>query len=202
MTQLPIAELGAVLPSPAPSEELKLRLAQRRSTPAQSITAPGPSPEEIDAILTLGARSPDHGKLFPWRFVVLGPTSRDQIAGTLRTMADGQRAPDKARAVLAKLTAAPVSVLVISSTVPNAKPIWEQELSAGAVCMNLLHAAGAYGYAANWITDWYSFDPEAAALFGVKPDEKVAGFIHIGSTTEAPLERARPDVASLTTRLP
>lgn len=194
------ADLGAALPLPVPSAEMQDRLARRRSAPAQALTAPGPSHPEIEHILTLGARTPDHGKLFPWRFVVLGPQSRADLARALAPLAERQPDPGKAAKVLTKLKAPPLSVLVISVPVTGHKvPVWEQELSAGAVCMNLEHAANALGYAASWITDWYSYDPQARALFGLGEGERVAGFIHIGTLAEAPLERPRPDLATLTT---
>lgn len=195
-------DFGAALPQPVPSEEMQRRLSTRRSAPAQALTSPGPTPDELDAILTLGARSPDHGKLTPWRFVVLGPKSRADIAEQLAAMAMAMNLPPKANAVLAKLTAAPVSVLVISTAAPGPKPVWEQQLSAGAVCMNLEHAASAFGFYSSWITDWYSYDSEAAALFGVKDGETIAGFIHIGALNEPVLERERPDTSKLTTTLP
>ena len=110
--------------------------------------------------------------------------------------------PVKDQAVLAKLTAAPVTILVISAPVPHAKPVWEQQLSAGAVCMNLEHAAGSFGYSASWITDWYSYDVQAIRLFGVQAGESVAGFIHIGTLPEPALERPRPDMSAKVTRLP
>ena len=106
----------------------------------------------------------------------------------------------RAAKVLSKLTAPPLTILVLSVPIHGHKvPEWEQQLSAGAVCMNLEHAANSLGYAASWITDWYSYDPEALALFGVGTGERVAGFIHIGTLAEPPLERPRPDVAALTT---
>lgn len=195
--------LDQPLPSPAPSPELQARLATRRSAPAQALGGPGPSEAELESILTLGARTPDHGKLFPWRFVVLGPASRADLAERLEPMTETQPDPRKARAVLAKLTAAPVTILVVSSPLPDHKiPLWEQSLSAGAVCMNLEHAANAFGYSASWITDWYSYADEAVALFGVAEGERIAGFIHVGTLAEPALERPRPDVAALTTRLP
>lgn len=197
-----MVELNQPLPPPVPSADLRRRLAERRSAPAQALAAPGPSDAEIDEILTLGARTPDHGKLFPWRFVVLGPRIRAEIAEKLAVLAELRDKPAKDQAVLAKLTAAPVTILVISAPVPNAKPVWEQQLSAGAVCMNLEHAAGAFGYYASWITDWYSYDPQGAALFGVQDGETIAGFIHIGSLSEPALERPRPDMAAKVTRLP
>ncbi|KQW83926.1 nitroreductase family protein [Brevundimonas sp. Root1279] len=193
------SDLGASLPLPVPSAELQERLAKRRSAPAQALTGPGPSREEVERILSLGARTPDHGKLFPWRFVVLGPQSRADLARQLETLARHQPDPGKAAKVLAKLTAAPVTILVVSAPVPSQKvPKWEQRLSAGAVCMNIEHAADALGYSASWITDWYSYDAKAKALYGVSEDERVAGFIHLGALAEAPLERPRPDVAALT----
>lgn len=193
-------DLGQTLPLPVPSAELQARLATRRSAPAQALAEPGPSRAEIERILELGARTPDHGKLFPWRFVVLGRATRAQLARALEPLAARQADPGKARAVLGKLTAAPVTLLVVSRPRPSPKvPEWEQRLSAGAVCMNLEHAANALGYAASWITDWYSYDPQAIELLGLSGDEQVAGFIHLGSLAEPPLERPRPDLAALTT---
>ena len=196
------AELGHALPLPTPSPELRRRLAQRRSAPAQTLAAPGPTADEITEILTLGARTPDHGKLFPWRFVVMGPQSRAAIAEQLAALVVAKGLPGKAQAVLAKLVNPPLSILVVFTPVDHAKPVWEQQLSAGAVCMNLVHAAGAFGYSANWITDWYSYDPAALALFGVADGEAVAGFVHIGTTAEPPLERPRPDLGSRVITLP
>lgn len=192
-------DLGQTLPLPVSSAEFQRRLAERRSAPAQALTAPGPSRAEIERILALGARTPDHGKLFPWRFVVLGPQSRAALAQAFLPLASRQPGPDKARMVLSKLTAAPVTILVVSAPVPSPKvPVWEQQLSAGAVCMNIEHAAGALGWSASWITDWYSYDREALDRLGVGENEQVAGFIHLGTLAEPPLERPRPDVAALT----
>ncbi|WAC58879.1 nitroreductase family protein [Brevundimonas sp. SL130] len=202
MTDLPHFQLNQAVPSPVPSPAVLAALATRRSAPAQALAAPGPSDSQLDAILQLGARTPDHGKLFPWRFVVLGPRSRAEIAEKLAVLAEARDKPAKDQAVLAKLTAAPVTVLVVSTPVPDAKPIWEQQLSAGAVCMNLEHAAGGFGFSSSWITDWYSYDPQATALFGLTEGETVAGFIHIGTLTEPALERPRPDMAAKVTRLP
>lgn len=193
------ADLGQTLPLPVPSQELEARLATRRSASAQSLTAPGPTPAEIERILSLGARTPDHGKLFPWRFVILGPARRAALAEALRPLSARQADPAKAAKVLVKLAAPPVSILVVSAPVTGHKvPVWEQQLSAGAVCMNLEHAANAMGYSASWITDWYSYDPDALALLGVEVHEQVAGFVHLGTLAEPPLERPRPDLAART----
>jgi hypothetical protein len=142
MTLPSFVPLGAALPSPTASPETLARLAVRRSAPAQGLADPGPSEADIDLILTLGARSPDHGKLTPWRFVVLGRQTRGEIAERLAAMAVEKALPAKATAVLSKLTAAPVTILVLSTARPASKPEWEQVLSAGAVCMNIEHAAG------------------------------------------------------------
>lgn len=193
------ADLGQTLPLPVPSAELQRRLAERRSAPAQALTGPGPNRADVERILALGARTPDHGKLFPWRFVVMGPRSRAELAQALIPLAARQPGPDKARMVLSKLTAAPVTILVVSAPVESPKvPVWEQQLSAGALCMNIEHAANALGWSSSWITDWYSYDLEALELIGVQEDEQVAGFIHLGALAEPPLERPRPDVPALT----
>lgn len=191
------ADLGLPLPRPTPSPELQARLAMRRSAPAQALAEPGPSPAEVERILHLGARTPDHGKLFPWRFVVMGPERRAALAEALTPLADRQADPGKARKVLAKLTAPPLTILVVSTPVEGHKvPVWEQQLSAGAVCMNLEHAANALGYSASWITDWYSYDPQAMEMLGLRTGDQVAGFIHVGSLAEPALERPRPDMAA------
>lgn len=200
---LPVFALGDPLPLPTPSDEFRLRLATRRSAQAQALTGPGPSAEEIEEILTLGARSPDHGKLFPWRLVVLGRQTRAELAEALTPLAAIQPDPIKAKAVLNKLTAPPLTIMVVSAPVPNQKvPQWEQQLSAGAVCMNLEHAANALGYSASWITDWYSYDPQAQDILDVEGGEQIAGFIHIGALAEPALERPRPDLAARVTRRP
>lgn len=197
---LPCFSLGDPTPTPVASDALRQKLATRRSASAQNLAGPAPTPGEITEILSLGARTPDHGKLFPWRFVVMGRESRAEIARVLMPLAERQPDPGKAAKTLAKLTAPPLTILVLSAPVPGHKvPEWEQQLSAGAVCMNLEHAANALGFAASWITDWYSYDLEALRLFGVGAGERVAGFIHIGTLTDPPLERPRPDLAAVTT---
>lgn len=188
---------------PVRSEELLHRMATRRSAPAQQLSEPAPEGKDLDTLLSLALRTPDHGKLAPWRLVVLGRQSRNDIVGQLHEMAERLPDPVKARAVLSKLANPPLTILVVSSPVQGHKvPVWEQELSAGAVCMNIEHAANALGYSASWITDWYSFDQDAKSLFGVMAGEQVAGFIHIGTLPEAPLERPRPVVADCVKILP
>ncbi len=173
------------------------RLRQRRSAPAQSLTAPGPSPEQLSTLLEIAARTPDHGKLFPWRFVVIDGAAKANLVERLRPLAARQSDPAKGAAVLAKLAAPPVTVMVVSCPVEGKVPAWEQVLSAGAVCMNLEHAADAMGFSASWITDWYAYDAAARPLLGLADGEQVAGFIHIGALAAGPAERPRPDMATI-----
>ena len=197
-----MSDLGAALPLPIADEAALARLARRRSAPAQSLTSPGPDAAQLARLLEVAARTPDHGKLFPWRFVIIEGEAKARLVERLRPLAADQADPVKAANVLAKLAHPPLTVLVISRVTEGHKvPVWEQQLSAGAVCMNLEHAADAMGFSASWITDWYSYEPRAVELLGLTAGEKVAGFVHIGTLTEPPLERARPVVADITSRL-
>lgn len=184
-----------------PSPETLALLASRRSASAQTLAAPGPSAAELRDLLRLAARVPDHGKMNPWRFVVLEAEAKAALLGKLEALSASQPNPGKARAALVKMAAPPLAVAVVSSPREGGKPVWEQRMSAGAVCTTLLIAAGAMGYGANWITDWYSYDPAARSLLGVREGEEVAGVIYLGTPTEDALERVRPDVEALTTRL-
>jgi nitroreductase len=194
----PAPEFGETLPLEA-SPEVVAFLARRRSASAMSLAAPGPDPEQLSEILRLAARVPDHGKLAPWRFVILRGAAKDAFAERITALADSQANPAKANAALRKLTRPPVCVAVISRFIPGDIPEWEQRQSAAAVCHQMLLAASALGWGANWITDWYSYDPRATAILGLAPDEKVAGFVYLGTSTEQPQERVRPDVAAITT---
>lgn len=189
---------GDALPILAAPEVLAF-LARRRSASALSLRAPGPSDGELADLLNLAARVPDHGKLAPWRFIVLRGEDKAAFAARLETVAAGQADAPKLVAKLGKLKAPPLGVAVVSRTVEGDIPAWEQLLSAGAVCTTLLYAATAMGYGANWITDWYAYDPQARAALGLAGDEQVAGFVFIGTPAEPPQERARPDAATLTT---
>lgn len=192
---------GDPLPQPATPEVLDF-LARRRSSSALSLTAPGPDAAQLDELLTLAARVPDHGKLSPWRFIVLEADGKAALAARLEAVAEGREDGVKLKAKLGKLKAPPMGVVVISRYLPGDIPEWEQRLSAGAVCVNLLYAATAMGLGANWITDWYSYDAQAATVLGLDEGEKVAGFVFIGQAGEIPLERVRPDVAGLVSRYP
>ena len=189
---------GAPLPIGSARPEVLDFLALRRSASAATLRAPAPDDAELAELFRLAARVPDHGKLFPWRFIVLRGEAKAAFAVALEAIAARQPNPDKARGALFKINSPPLSVAVVSRHIEAAIPEWEQRLSAGAVCMSLLIAAEAAGYGANWITDWYAYAPEAMALLGLGDGERVAGYVHIGTPAEPPLERVRPDVPALT----
>lgn len=197
---LPLPEppaFGEPVPqSPAP--EVLHFLARRRSASAVNLAEPAPSQAELEALLRIAVRVPDHGKLSPWRFVLLGGEAKAAAAARLEALANG-RGDSRAAAKLAKLKTPPLAVVVVSRAKPGLDiPEWEQQLSAGAVCTLLLVGAQAMGYGANWITDWYSYDAEARAILGLSPEERVAGVVMVGTAKEAPLERERADAAALT----
>lgn len=194
----PAPEFGETLPVEA-SPEVVAFLAKRRSASAMSLAAPGPDDAQLAEILRIAARVPDHGKLAPWRFVILKGAAKDVFAEKITQLADSQANPTKAKAALRKLTRPPVCVAVISRFIEGEIPEWEQRQSASAVCHQMLLAAAALGWGANWITDWYSYDPRCTAILGLAVDEQVAGFLYLGTTTEQPQERVRPDVAAITT---
>ena len=199
ITLPPTPEFGEPLPI-QPSPEVLAFMARRRSASALTLRAPGPSDVDLQQLLHLAVRVPDHGKLAPWRFIVLEGAAKDRIGAQLAHLA-GQRADaPKAQAALGKYNAPPLAVIVVSHVKPGDIPEWEQLMSAGAVTLSLLNAALAAGWGANWITDWYAFDDLALATLGVGPDERVAGIVYIGTAAEAPLERVRPDLASLISR--
>ncbi|MBP1856597.1 nitroreductase family protein [Rhizobium herbae] len=185
--------------------EISLRdyLATRRSIPAFQMGGPGPGTAEIEEMLKLASRVPDHGKLAPWRFIVYRGEERVRLSAELAKMALAAR-PDLSEEMIkvenTRLTRAPVVVAVVSKAAPHFKvPEWEQVMSAGAVCLNLLMAANAHGFASNWLTEWYAFDERAYPLLGVQPGERIAGFIHIGTPQVPPTERPRPELADIVT---
>ncbi|PZR35071.1 nitroreductase [Caulobacter segnis] len=193
----PAPEFGETLPVEASPETVAF-LARRRSASAMTLTAPGPDRAQLADLLRLAVRVPDHGKLAPWRFIVLEGEAKAVFAERITALAPSQANPAKATAALRKLTRPPVCVAVISRHLPGEIPEWEQRQSAAAVCHQLLLAASALGWGANWITDWYSYDPRALEILGVGPDEKVAGYLYLGTVTEQPQERQRPDATALT----
>ena len=179
-------------------------LSTRRSVGPNFLGAPGPSAEEIETLLKIASRVPDHGKLAPWRFIIFEGEARDK-AGEIIADAYREANPqaDEARisAERMRLARAPVVIGVVSRVAAHPKiPDWEQTLSAGAVCMNLITAAAALGFAASWITEWYAYDRRVVAAFGLSPQERIAGFVHIGTATSPSPDRARPALADIATR--
>ena len=196
---VPLApEFGAPIDIARGSPQTLALLARRRSASPLQMIGAGPSDDELQTLLRLAARAPDHGKLFPWRFVILKGDAKAALVRELERFAADQPGPDKARATLAKLRVPPVTVMVVSRVIDCPIPEWEQILSSAAVCQNLLIAAEAMGYGANWITDWYAYDDRAKTLLGLEPSERIAGFVHLGGPGEPPLERVRPEVDKLT----
>ena len=180
-------------------------LARRRSVPPMLLNAPGPTREELDAILTLASRVPDHGKLAPWRFVVIEGEARARLGAII---ADAYRAdhPEAGEDRLAlerqRLSHAPVVVAVVSRAAPHAKiPEWEQVLSAGAAAMNLVVAANASGFATSWLTEWFGYDRRVLEAMGLAPEDRLAGFAHVGRPSEVPSDRPRPSLDEIVTRL-
>ena len=193
----PAPAFGEPVEAARPSPDTLALMARRRSASAPQLIAPAPSPEELHELIRLAARAPDHGKLFPWHFLILEGDAKSALVRELERLAPDQPRPDKALATLAKLRNPPLTVVVVSRVIECNIPEWEQVLSSGAVCQNLLIAADAMGYAANWITDWYAYDDRATALLGLEPGERIAGFVHLGSMPEPPFERVRPDLDKL-----
>lgn len=177
---------------------------RRRSVPPVQLAAPGPDAEQLQTLLTIAARVPDHGKLAPWRFIVFEGDGRDR-AGEIIAAVHARREPEAKPERLAlerrRLSLAPAVVAVVSRAAPHVKiPEWEQLMSAGAVAMNLVVAANALGFVTAWLTEWFSYDAEVAAALGLAPQERFAGFVHIGRPTVAVEDRVRPDLDAIVTR--
>jgi len=170
-------------------------LQTRRSGKPRELVAPGPTAQELDQILTIAMRTPDHGKLSPWRFVIVGPGQRQQLADLI-ARALPEHDPDATSAHYAKALEfahqAPVMIVVVSAPIRDHKiPVWEQELSCGAVAMNLLHGTNALGYVGGWITGWAANSERVRSAF-CGPGERIAGFVFLGTPANPLEERPRP----------
>jgi nitroreductase len=187
-----------------PESTLELLLS-RRSVKAGMLSEPGPSPAELTKMLTAAARVPDHKKLVPWRFIVFEGAARSALGDVLAKacQAEERDAPSPVRLELerGRLLRAPTVVAVISRVVTHpAAPEWEQILSAGAACFSLCLAANALGYGTCWITEWYAYSPGVRAALKLADNERVAGFVYIGTARERPPERERPPLEAIVTR--
>jgi nitroreductase len=179
-------------------------LTTRRSVKAVELAGPAPSPTEIDTLLTVASRVPDHGKLTPWRFIVFEGEARRSagaaIAAAFRAKYPDAK-PEHVEAERQRLARAPLVIAVVSRASPHVKiPEWEQVLSAGAAAMSLVLAAHALGYGANWITEWYAYDRSVLDALGLAPQERIAGFIHIGRPPGPPEDRPRPRLDEIVSR--
>src|SRR5215207_5820881 len=179
-------------------------LRTRRSIKPIELAGPGPSAIEIETLLTIASRVPDHGKLVPWRFIVFEGEARttagEAIAAAFRAKYPDCQ-PEHVESERKRLSRAPLVIAVASRAAPHVKiPEWEQVLSAGAAAMNVVLAAHALGYAANWMTEWYAYDRRVLDAFGLAANERIAGFVHIGRPAQPPVDRPRPPLGDVVTR--
>lgn len=185
------------------SDETLKYLLGRRSCPIKMLQEPGPDKEQIKTILQAASRVPDHGKMFPWYFIVFQGDNRKKIGETLKKAWLCNENPDATQAKLEleaeRFMRAPVVIAVISRVRKGKHPLWEQILSAGAVCQNLSIAANTLGYATNWLTEWYSYNDTFRNELGLDKCDHIAGFIYIGTPKEIPKERERPDLNEIIT---
>lgn len=179
-------------------------LLTRRSGSAKAMTGPGPSPDQLEAILTAAARVPDHGKLFPWRFILFEGEARERAGAVLAQSlleSEPQCGEERLQIERGRFLRAPVVVAVVSRVREQIPiPVWEQELSAGAVCQTMLIAAHAMGFVANWLTEWCAFNALVKERFGLKPGERIAGYVYIGHPAAPLEERVRPDMDKIVSR--
>lgn len=179
-------------------------LKTRRSVKPREMSGPGPSPSELDTILTIGARVPDHGKLSPWRFIIFEGDARlraGEVIASVFAKKNPNASPADIEIEKRRLTDAPLVIGVVSLTRQHPKvPPWEQQLSAGASAMNIVTAATALGYGACWLTGWFAFDRDVLDGLGLKADEKLAGLIHIGKVAKPNEDRPRPVLSDIVTR--
>jgi nitroreductase len=179
-------------------------LTSRRSVKPVELIGPAPSAADIDTILTVASRVPDHGKLVPWRFLVFEGDGRLKAGETIAAVfhADHPDAkPEHVEMERNRLARAPLVVGVVSRAAPHVKiPEWEQVLSAGAAAMNVVLAAHALGFAANWMTEWYAYDRRVLDALGLAANERIAGFVHIGRPAQPPTDRPRPPLDQVVTR--
>jgi nitroreductase len=195
-------ENDATAPPVASLETLRL-LARRRSAKPFMLAAPAPTPAQLETLLRLAVRVPDHGKLTPWRFIVFEGDGAVRGGAALARIleARGDATAETLAAARDTFTRSPLAVAIVSTAKPHVKiPEWEQVLSAGAVAQTLLIAAHAMGFGGVWLTGWFSYGADARAALGLAAHERIAAIIHMGTQTDTQPDRARPDVRALTTR--
>lgn len=198
------SQIAAIMQTFNDTSSVLSLLKSRKSASAKAMTGPGPTPEQLAEILGMAVRVPDHGKLAPWRFILWEGEARAAFGDVMKARwqtlhpEHGEQTLEFVRALFLR---APAVLGVISTAAEHPKiPVWEQQLSAGAVCMNILYAATALGIGCQWNTDWVAYDGEIAAAMGLAAHEKVAGLIYLGTPSAAYEDRPRPDPQSLLTR--
>lgn len=180
-------------------------LLKRRSVKVAALGEPGPTAEQLDQILTVAARVPDHKQLAPWRFIVFEGEARARFGEVLaRVVAEEEKEPPspvRLDTERQRFVSSPVVVAVVSRvTETMGAPEWEQVLSSGAACQNLCLAANALGFGTVWVTRWYAYSPGVRAHLGLAANERIAGFIHIGTAKEQQPDRKRPPLGDVVTR--
>lgn len=200
----PAPPLGTPMLPHRASPQARQLIALRRSVSKRTLTAPGPDATELNDLLTVAARVPDHRRLAPWRFIVFEGDAREAF-NVKAAEIQKQENPDATANMLADtagyFTRAPVVIAIISSPdTAHKTPVWEQELSVGALCQNLMLAANASGWAGCWLTEWIAYSHGINALLGLTPHERVAGYIYLGTSTALPQERLRPDISTKISR--
>jgi nitroreductase len=179
-------------------------MATRRSVPPQAMTGPGPDATEIERMLTIASRVPDHGKLARWRFVLFEGEARLRAGEAIAAAFSADRPESDAEALAyerGRLARAPLVIGIVGRSGPHPKiPEWEQQMTLGAVGMSLTLAAQAMGYATCWLTEWFSYDRRVLDRLGLDPSERMAGFLHIGRSAAKPAERERPDLTRIVSR--
>jgi nitroreductase len=179
-------------------------LKTRRSIKPLEMTGPGPTAAEIDTLLTVASRVPDHGKLTPWRFIVFEGDARLEAGDTIARIFQAGKpdaTPDQVEFERRRLARAPLVIAVVSRAAPHVKiPEWEQIMSAGASATSLVMAAHALGYVATWLTEWYAYDRRVLDALGLAPNERIAGFVHIGRVEKPAEDRPRPQLSDIVSR--
>ena len=178
-------------------------LKTRKSISAQFLVSPGPDARQLDEMLTIASRVPDHGKLTPWRFILFSGDARVAASKALAALYASQHPDADAKRLQeeeTRLSRAPLVVAIVSKAAPHVKiPEYEQLLSAAAAALNLELAAQALGFASQWTTDWFAYDEAAGKLLGLEPGERFVGFVHIGTPAVPPIDRPRPALADIVT---
>lgn len=175
------------------TETIELML-KRRSVLIKNLHEPGPNKQQLKTILTIASRVPDHRKLEPWRFIVIEKQQRHKLGKLCAKIKQNEMTEEQLKIQQTKFTQAPIVICVVYKPVEHKTPHFEQLLSTGAVCQNINIACTALGFGSQWITGWHAYDRSVMDILGLSIDESIGGFLYIGSYSEAPGERQRPNL--------